>query len=297
MQKVLLTGSQDSAAVQAPEVIIAPISLDCAWENRQLSMERAESSIRAVADRGASLVLLPEMFSTGFSMKASVVYEDPEDSPSLAFMREMSRKYNLAIIGGFSTGPKERSEARNSDPRGHNSCAAIDPKGEIVGLYEKNHLFPVAGEPEFFLPGTGRSVVSLLGMRIALYICYDLRFPETFMFDEDCLSMENEAFMGIPRQGAMPSYDAIAIVASWPGSRDRHWRTLLQARAIENQAWVFACNRRGEGGGLLYGGSSMVIDPLGNIVAEDERYRPWFTCAIDPGYPARARELFRIQGR
>jgi predicted amidohydrolase len=269
------------------EIVVAPISLDSVWEDRPGSCERAALSIKEVVRRGARLILLPEMFSTGFSMNTSVSAEDPADSPTLNFMKEMAAEHNVAIIGGYCV--------QDRDGRGRNVCAAIDHRGEVAGIYHKNHLFPVAGEPDHFSPGNGRSIVNILGMRIAMYICYDLRFPQDFRYRLSIPSAPDDAFMGIRRDVPMPPYDVITVIASWPASRDHHWRTLLISRAIENQAWVIACNRRGQGGGLLYCGSSMVIDPLGNIVAEDQKYRPWFIASLNIGMVDEIRGQFPIQ--
>ena len=184
------------------------------------------------------LAVLPEMFTTGFTMEPAVCAEAP-DGPTVAWLREQAQRCGVAIAGSLALG--EAGVFRNRLLFAH-------PDGTFEH-YDKRHLFRMAGEQHHYAPGSVRRVVTWAGWRICLQVCYDLRFPVWSRNRRD--------------------YDALLYVANWPARRREHWRALLIARAIENQAWVLAVNRTGvDGKGVDYAGDSLVVDPWGRVVLD-----------------------------
>lgn len=273
---------------------VALLSLDIAWGDREENYRRVRerlTQISSMKDGRIDLLILPEMFATGFDMEVSRSAEDPEDSPTMRFMSEIASSAGVHVIGGVCTiGP---------GGRGLNRCLAFGPDGAVKADYAKKHLFPLAGEPSFFETGDKSAVVEVKGISMSLHVCYDIRFPEDFRprrFLERALEREDSKMGPVvsppdPGGSELPA-DAMVVIANWPATRDLHWRTLLRARAIENQCFVLGCNRSGEGGGLLYCGSSIVIDPFGETIKDDEKYRPWITAEIDGGTVSEIRKRF-----
>ncbi len=220
---------------------------DIAWEDREANFARVRELLEAVrreeASRGA-LIVLPEMFSTGFSLDVDVTAE-PETSPSQAFLGELAAAHEAAVLGGFVT----RSEV--SDRHGRNELRVIDPSGDELARYQKIRTFRYTREFDHY--ERGREIVTFDwgGLRICPLICYDLRFPELFR-------------RGVAHGGA----EVFVVIASWPSVRAEHWITLLRARAIENQAWVVGINRTGRDPNWAYPGRSVVVNPHGEIVAD-----------------------------
>jgi len=174
------------------------------------------------------------MFTTGFSMAASSLAEAHDDSATLRWMLEQSAKLGAAITG---------SVIIEEEGRYFNRLYWVEPEGRVLH-YDKKYRFALAGEHEHYSAGTERLIVDYRGWKICPLICYDLRFPEW------------------SRNDPADPFDLLIYVASWPAPRARDWRTLLEARAIENQCYVAAVNRVGEdGNGLHYRGDSCVIDP------------------------------------
>jgi omega-amidase len=191
----------------------------------------------------ASLVVLPEMFTTGFSM-AAANYAEPMDGPTLAWMRERAATHRLALCGSLMVAEGGCY---------FNRFVFVLPNGH-VGCYDKRHLFALAGEHQVYTAGHKKLLASLDGWKINPQICYDLRFP---VWSRQTATVAN---------GAAP-YDVLVYVANWPEPRRQAWRLLLQARAIENQCYVVGVNRIGQdGNGHHYTGDSLVIDPLGAIL-------------------------------
>ena len=207
------------------------------WANPMENQARLEQEI----DRqpGADLYVLAEMWSTGYAPKPEDVAE--RDGASLQWMQRMAGKYNAAIAGSIAV--EENGEFRNR-------LYFVKPDGSVE-YYDKRHLFTYGGEHLQFTRGEHRVVVEWRGVRFLLEICYDLRFP---VWSRNC-----------------GDYDAILYVASWPTPRIEAWRTLLRARAIENQCYVIGGNRVGEDPNCKYCGCSAIIDPYGRTLAECER--------------------------
>jgi predicted amidohydrolase len=216
--------------------------MDIAWEDVGENHRRASRHLESAKAGGARLAILPEMFSTGFSMDAARIAQPP-GGPSEAFLREESARLGLWVLASVP-------EAGEPSPR--NMAMLVSPSGDIV-RYAKIHPFSYAGEHRVYAAGERVVTADVEGVRVTPLVCYDLRFPEPF-------------------RTAAADTDLFLVVANWPGERREHWRTLLRARAIENQAYAAGVNRSGDGNGLHYAGDSAVIAPLGETLVEaDDR--------------------------
>jgi predicted amidohydrolase len=241
---------------------------DTGWRQPEESLDRAALLIREAAERGAELVILPEMCTTGFMMEPSTDAE-PVDGPSVRRLGELARESGVHLIAGVATRAME-----NGVERFYNSAVFITPDGRLAGEYRKQRLFAYAREHESYAAGDRPLVVTAGSARLGIFICFDLRFPELF-------------------RPVAPFVDAIVVVANWPVERESHWETLLRARAIESQAYVAGVNRIGRGGRLEYGGKSVLHDAWGEIVAKSGGTSP-AVAAIDPAEVAKARERFPL---
>ncbi len=243
---------------------ISLIQMDVIWENpvsNRLKLERLMEPLYGETD----LIVLPEMFSTGFSMNAKTLAESM-DGETVSWMRKHAKKLGIAIAGSLII--KENNHF-------YNRFLFITPSDEIH-YYDKKHLFSIGEENQYFSHGNKRVVFQYEGWRIALYICYDLRFPVW------CRSIKDA--------------DLMLFSANWPAARKSVWKTLLQARAIENQLCVAGANRTGsDGSGIIYSGDSMVIDPKGSIIGElPDRTDELLTCTISLTELNKFREKFPV---
>jgi len=243
-------------------VRVALLQMDLAWEDVPENHRRARGLLEQAAKQGARLAILPEMFSTGFSMDAAGVAEPP-GGPSETFLRAAANELGLSIIASIP---------ETSGTRPHNMALVVSPEG-AVARYAKIHPFSYGGEHLHYAPGDRVVTVEIDGVRVTPFVCYDLRFPEPF-------------------RAAAAETDLYVVVANWPELRREHWKTLLRARAIENQAYVAGVNRVGDGDGLHYAGDSAAISPLGETLAEgDERERVLFA-DVEPDNVAKLRARF-----
>ena len=228
-------------------LIITTIQTDLKWEDKQANLKMIQDKIRAI-DVKTNIVVLPEMFSTGFSMRPEELAETM-DGPTVGWMMNISREKNIILAGSIIV---------QEDQRYFNRFLWVLPNGEI-GVYDKRHCFSLAGEDQQYTPGNKRSIASVGGWKINLQVCYDLRFPV----------WSRQQIQQDPEKEIRPEYDVLVYVANWPEKRSHAWRTLLQARAIENQCYVIGVNRVGQDGNNLYhSGNSMVVDPLGEVMYE-----------------------------
>lgn len=213
---------------------------EIAWENRAENFARIEAMVDSAAVAPGSLLAFPELCVAGFTMNVGAVGES-ESGESVAFFSDLSRRRSCHLIAGIPT----------LDPSGagRNEAVCFDPEGRVAGRYRKVHLFPLAGEGNHYLPGSGPLVIECGGWRVAPFICYDLRFPELF------------------RQAARAGAEVMVVIANWPAIREDHWITLLRARAIENQAYVAGVNRCGTDPTLAYSGASLIVSPKGDVLA------------------------------
>lgn len=207
------------------------------WEDKAANLSHYEDLLRSVWE--TDLVLLPEMFQTGFSMNAEKLAEKMEDSSGISWLKQQAREKNAAFYTSLiiEEGGKYYNRGVFAEPNGTVTC------------YDKRKLFGMADEPAHFTAGKEEVIVNYLGWKINLQICYDLRFPENIRNGE----VDGE-----------PVYDLLLYVANWPERRIHHWSTLLPARAIENQCYVAGLNRVGDDhSGLSYNGQSKIINLLG----------------------------------
>lgn len=215
--------------------------LEIVWENKKVNHRKVCALLERAAPPAGSLVLLPEMFATGFSMNVAGI-SDSASRETYNFLARTAAEYRLYLLGGLVTsGP---------DGLGRNECVLFSPDGSEVARYCKMHSFTYGGEPKHYHPGSDVSILEIDGFRIAPFICYDLRFPEVF------------------RRAIKMGAELFAVIANWPAAREHHWITLLKARAIENQAYVAAVNRCGDDPRLHYTGRSLIIDPRGEVLAD-----------------------------
>ena len=228
-----MSGPKSSADSGALTVALG--EYDIGWHDPALSLIRAGDVARQAAAAGANLLVLPEMCITGFTMDPQA-FAEPEDGPSIKTLGKLAAEHELWIIAGASI--------RKADGRYVNSALTFSPQGKVVASYEKQRLFGYAGETDIYSPGESHCVVDINGLSFGVFICFDLRFPELF-------------------REVGRDVDGFVLVANWPNTRQQHWEVLTRARAIENQCYMIAVNRIGEGGGLTYEGGSVIFDPWG----------------------------------
>lgn len=217
------------------ELNVALWQSDTVWMDKRANLARLEEVVR---DTDADMIVAPEMFATGFAVADTRMAEPAGDSVMLREMRRIAVRYGKAVVG---------SAAISEGGAVFNRLIFAEPSGEMH-VYDKRHLFSPGGEARLFTRGCGRVVAEFKGMRFLLLICYDLRFP-----------------VWSRRKG---DYDAIIYVASWDSRRRDAWRTLLRARAIENQSYVLGVNRAGDDPQTHYAGDSAAIDYMGRTMAE-----------------------------
>ena len=249
---------------------LAAVQHDIVWNDRSANFTRLAPMVRAAAAGGAQLVLLTETFSTGFAVDNPELGE-PEGGPSSQFLQEQAALHGVWVCGSCPEIPADTDPA---DTRPANSFVLAGPQG-TVHRYRKIHPFTFGGEDRHFRAGTELVQVEIEGVRISPLVCYDLRFADEFW-------------------GLAPTTDLYLVPANWPESRRAHWMALLQARAIENQAYVVGCNRVGEGGGLKYVGDSRIIDPLGELLATGSQGETILFADIEPATVAAVRDKFRF---
>jgi len=222
---------------------VACCQFDIAWEDRGVNFARVRGMLAAARLPPGTLVLLPEMFASGFSMNVAGIADDGETE---AFLASCAADLGLHLLAGLVT--------RAADGRGLNQAVVVAPDvGGPVARYTKLHPFSFGQEMRHYARGDDLALFSLAAAPacpVCPLICYDLRFPEVF------------------RQAALAGAKLFAVIANWPAAREDHWVTLLRARAIENQAYVAGVNRIGRDPGNAYAGRSMIIDPRGVVLAD-----------------------------
>ncbi|WP_373513868.1 amidohydrolase, partial [Persicitalea sp.] len=218
---------------------VALIQTDLVWEDITANLAILEEKIAALPEL-ADVIVLPELFSTGFSMNASALAE-PMNITTTRWLKMMAAQTQALVIGSFQV--KEEGNY-------YNRLLCVRPEGTFES-YDKRHLFRYGAEHENFIAGNKRLVVTWKGWRVCPMICYDLRFPVW------------------SRQDSENPYDVLLYVANWPAARTYAWNTLLRARAIENLSYVVGVNRIGsDGNGIDYSGGSVAVDFLGEIITD-----------------------------
>ena len=219
---------------------IIACQLDTAWEDKPGNHQRVRRLVSGAAVKPGAMIVLPEMFATGFSMHVDTIAE-AADGPTHLFLAALARETQCLIVGGVVT--------QAADGRGRNDAVVYDPTGRLVARYAKLHPFTFAGETKHYQSGEGIVLFEWHDFRVAPFVCYDLRFPEVF------------------RHAARRGAQVLVVIANWPHTRESHWLALLEARAIENQAYVVGVNRAGSDPHARYGGRSRIIGPRGEIMA------------------------------
>jgi omega-amidase len=217
------------------------MQLDIVWEDKAATIDRARRLIDAARPRRGELVVLPEMFATGFSMDVATIAEGRERQAE-RFLESLAREYGVYALGGVVN--------VGADGKGRNQAVVHSPDGRELCRYDKNYPFTMGGESEHYGAGDRCEFFEWNGMKVSPLVCYDLRFPEPFRT--------------AVRQGAQ----MFVVIASWPSYRTHHWTTLLAARAIENLAYVVGVNRCGRDPKHPYPGRSMIVDPHGTVLAD-----------------------------
>lgn len=221
-------------------LIISTIQSNLYWEDKAANLKMLGEKIRGIKEK-TEIVVLPEMFSTGFSMEPKRLAETMEGE-TVQWMKRIAAEKKIILTGSIII---------EEGGKYFNRLIWMLPNGQY-GMYDKRHLFGYAGEDDHYTAGTKRLIASAKGWKINLLVCYDLRFP---------------VWARQQSQPEGPEYDAIVYVANWPEKRIAAWKTLLRARAIENQCYVIGVNRVGDdGNGIHYSGESMVINPMGEIL-------------------------------
>jgi len=222
------------------------------WEDKGANLEALAKKIMAIAEP-TEIIVLPEMFTTGFSMQPALFAETME-GPTVQWMRRLAENKKSIITG---------SVIIEENGNYYNRLIWMLPNGQL-GYYDKRHLFAFAGEHEFYSEGNKRLIASVKGWKINLQICFDLRFP---VWARQQLATTNKESNAENTNVAGLEYDVLLYVANWPEKRNHAWKTLLTARAIENQCYTIGVNRVGlDGKNMMHSGDSMVVGPLGEVL-------------------------------
>jgi omega-amidase len=235
------------------------------WESIDANLRMFDEKLANIKD--TDVIILPEMFTTGFSMQVEGLAETMENSKAVAWMRQKAETLNAVLTGSLMI--KEGNQY-------YNRLLWVEPDGRQLH-YDKKHLFTMAKEDLYFSAGTKKVIIDYKGWKIAPFICYDLRFPIWSRNLED--------------------YDLAFYVANWPAKRSFHWRSLLTARAIENQAYVLGINRVGvDGKGFSYSGDSSVLSPIGDLLYHQVDEEAIFTTTLTKEHLHEMRQQYPFLG-
>lgn len=234
------------------QVVLCQMAVE--WENPAANCGRVESMLATQPPPRGSLLVLPEMFATGFSMQPGSIPEDRQRDVE-GFLAETAQRYGVCVVAGVTT-PAPLGRWRNE-------AAVYFTDGQPPRRYTKLHPFSFGKESECYVAGDRLITFAWQGAVCAPLVCYDLRFPEPF------------------RLATEAGVEVFVVIASWPTVRVEHWLALLRARAIENQAYVIGVNRCGTDPKLSYPGRSVVVDPLGELVADAGDGERWLSAELD----------------
>jgi omega-amidase len=229
--------------------------LDIVWEDKAANFAKVRKLLETTKPQAGSIVFLPEMFATGFSMNVAKTAEDPVSGPTAKFLAECASKFTVHMVGGLATVATESM--------GRNELLVFAPDGSCVSQYAKIHPFTFGQESLHYIGGERVCTFAWKDATVAPFICYDLRFPEIF------------------RHAMRAGAQVLAVIANWPNTREEHWITLLRARAIENQCYVVGVNRCGKDHIGVYSGRSMVVDPHGKMIVDAGGSEGIFSAEID----------------
>ncbi|MCI3920349.1 carbon-nitrogen family hydrolase [Paenibacillus sp. TRM 82003] len=236
---------------------VAVIQMDVTIGEPEMNRERVRARLQEAvsAEAKPDVIVLPEMWNTGYSLENVHDIADDNGEPTTSFVSAFAREHGVHVIAG-SVANKTAGGVRNT-------IFAYDRSGGKSGEYSKLHLFRLMDEEKYLVQGDEPGLLSVDGADAGMMICYDIRFPE------------------LARRLALGGAKALFVPAQWPKPRLHHWRTLLQARAIENQMFVIACNRVGTSRGTEFFGHSMIISPWGEVIAEGGEEETILTAELD----------------
>jgi predicted amidohydrolase len=233
---------------------IIGLQLDSVWENKEASHDKVLALLDRARPKAGALVVLPEMFATGFSMNVAAIHDESRQTQD--FLSRTAAERGIYLMGGVVMKDEKTG-------RGRNEAVVYSPEGGEIARYCKLQPFTLGGESEHYLAGERTILFECQEFMMAPFICYDLRFPELF------------------RRAAARGANLIVVIASWPAMRDDHWITLLKARAIENQAYVVGVNRCGQDPKHYHSGRSLVYDPHGRVMADAGSEEGWIEAQLE----------------
>ena len=244
---------------------LAAVQLEITLGQPEANISRARGLVGEAKRQGAGIVLLPELWTTGYDLeRAAELAIHLKSDHEIA---KLAREFGVYLCG---------SVLEKSGGKFFNAFTIYSPSGELLAVYRKLHLFAPLREPEFLSPGDEPVAIELPWGKSGLAICYDLRFPELF------------------RSHAVDGARLILVCAEWPHPRLEHWRTLLRARAIENQAYVVACNAVGRVNETVFFGHSMIINPWGEVLVEGGEMEAIISADLDLAQVDQIREQFPV---
>jgi omega-amidase len=235
------------------------------WEDKKTNKETCLSFLEEAKNKKIDFLVFPEMTLTGFTMNVDRLGDT--NNESVDWFKEQSKTFNLNTAFGYPS---------FADGIGENHMSIVSSNGEELVNYTKIHPFSFGREAKYYRGGNNIVFTNLAGFAVSPLICYDLRFPEVF-------------------QIASKNAELIIVIANWPYSRREHWITLLKARAIENQCYIAGVNRVGSEKNLSYSGDSMVIDPLGNVLAQGGNNEVLIEAEISSNFVLKVREEFKVK--
>jgi len=233
---------------------ISLAQMDLAWAQPEVNLARTRELAIEAGRRGSDLILFPELWLSDYDLAHAAKYASTPGSGAFSLLSDVARQGGAHLLGSL---------LETDGKYTYNTAALFAPRGELVAVYRKTHLFAPMGEVRYLHSGDELPVFDLPWGRCALAVCYDLRFPEVF------------------RRYAEAGAHIVFLVAQWPLRRIAHWQTLIRARAIENQMFVAGCNRVGQTGDERFGGHSMICNPWGQEIVEGGEDEVLLTATID----------------
>ncbi len=248
-------------------ISIALAQLDLKWGEPEGNFIKSQKAVYQAAQQGAEIVLLPELWASGFDLDQTKIYASPLDEGWFKRMRALAVENEIALGGSL---------IEENQGKYYNTFVLYDKDGNLIGSYRKIHLFQKLQEHIHFVGGNQVVVVDSPWGKFGLAICYDLRFPEVF------------------RSCAVQGAELILLVAEWPKRRIEHWKILLQARAIENQCFIAAVNKVGTSMGVALGGKSAVVNPMGELLVLGGENEQLLQTEIDLGKVSETRHWMPV---
>ena len=249
-----------------PSLHFACIQMNIKFGDIKANITHAEQMITSAMKKGANVIILPELFTTGYDLANSRTLAEKLDGPTVQWMIKISKEYNITLMGSI---------IEEGEDLPFNTLVVSSPEG-LISSYRKIHLFAPMGEADAFHPGNSLTVLNLSGWKVGLSICYDLRFSDMFV------------------QYSEQEIDLLILCAEWPSVRINHWDALLLARAIESQFFVVACNRIGSDLTNNFGGRSQIISPTGEIVTKGSNEEEVVSGIIDLESVISSKKTFSI---